>query len=217
MTSIQHRQDIVLFTANQTEFYIELNSTTARALENTLQEKIYLQQLDAQGYPTVYQLRYNSQNSEYYLLGPKKEIILGSNMLPVYSFVILKTDHGLELWLGSSNHYFVSNRAARVKAAGDIYFLDGKIIKITDQSGGYNIPTTDPQAQFKRTSARIAMQAMRLPMEKFQPFIIETDNQKSKEVLFSVKKHIEPYKKIENQETKEFTLPSRISIGSPLS
>lgn len=168
---------------------IELNPETPFALQNTLQEKIYLQQLEIHGQPITYQLKKSDdqQNGQYYLLASTGEIIQGADILGVYAFVILEIDNRLELRLGNTNHLFVANRANTVIAAGDIYFSkDGKIVKITDQSGGYKVAMNDPNAQQKRQSARMAMQVVGLPMEQFQPFILDLVAEKSQTILFSV-------------------------------
>jgi hypothetical protein len=167
---------------------IELNPETPLALQNTLQEKIYLQQLEAHGHPITYQLKKSNdpKNDRYYLQSSTGEIIEGSNILGVYAFVILKIENRLELRLGNTNHIFVADRANTVIAAGDIYFAEnGKIIKITDQSGGYKVPLTDPHIQKKHKSARLAMQIVGLPMELFQPFILDLQAKRPQAILFS--------------------------------
>lgn len=168
---------------NEAKFDIALNSNTPIALRNTFQEKIYLQQLQTFGSPLIYRLRKHKTSNQYYLLGLDDEIIQGPHIFPVCAFVILEIEEHLELRLGNTNHLFVSGHAPTVKAAGDIHFSNGHIVKITDQSGGYNVSITDPMAREKRASAKAAMTAVQLPMDKFVPFVVEPE--RSKPLLFS--------------------------------
>lgn len=162
-------------------------------LKDTLQEKMYLLELEKYGQSLAYQLQRVSGSEEYYLLGPQGETIRGSELFHVYAFVIIKKtlENGetkLELRIGTSNHRFVANCAESVIAAGDIYFEmgNGRISKITDQSGGYHIANDDPKAHLKRAQAKMAMQMVGLPMDKFQPFMSEPVSiEPSREILFS--------------------------------
>lgn len=87
-----------------------------------------------------------------------------------YSFIIQKTNQGFELYLGQNSHYFIAQKALSVIAAGDIYFSQGFIRKITDQSGCYHLKAHDPAYEQKRRQALAAMQDCGLPMTQFQSF-----------------------------------------------
>ncbi len=89
----------------------------------------------------------------------------------IYSFIITADPQGLfSLTLGKGPHVLVSERAAGVIAAGDIYFVQGYITKITDQSGSYHLSAADPQRFEKQQRAQKAMQQLGLPMQYFTTF-----------------------------------------------
>ena len=102
--------------------------------------------------------------------------------------MILEDEEGrLELILGEGNHSWVSRGAQESYAAGDTYFDTHKISemppetvyfkieeiveRITDQSGGYHVSLADPLLQEKRFSARAAMEACGLPVQKLEHFL----------------------------------------------
>lgn len=95
-----------------------------------------------------------------------------------FQFVILRDQNNqnrLKLVISKGPHDTIANQAPTAAAAGDIhaeYDLKAnlKVGKFTDQCGSYYIPNTDPQAFQKQQSARSAMKAVGLPMDKFEPF-----------------------------------------------
>jgi hypothetical protein len=95
----------------------------------------------------------------------------------IFSFVILKNpqpthDH-FELRISQGGHFPTSGKAMSVAAAGDIYTNEtGEIKKITDQSGTFYIPNTDPALAQKKASALRAMKTLGLPIELFKPFSV---------------------------------------------
>ncbi len=98
-----------------------------------------------------------------------------------FQFVILREsqiqDHNdcLRLIISKGPHETIAKQAKSAVAAGDIMTVrdaigNCEVVKITDQSGSYYIPNTDPQVFQKQHSARSAMKTVGLPMDKFQPF-----------------------------------------------
>ena len=87
----------------------------------------------------------------------------------IYAFVIQETNQ-LEMTLGLCSHFWLSGKATQVRAAGEIHYSKGIIIKITDQSGSYHLSLSDPAYAQKRQAALEAMQNCGLPMNKFQSF-----------------------------------------------
>lgn len=59
-----------------------------------------------------------------------------------YAFVITEIEGKVKIILGTSNHYFLTKKEF-VYLAGDIYFKDGEIVKISNQSGGYHSVLSD--------------------------------------------------------------------------
>jgi len=95
----------------------------------------------------------------------------------VFAFVILKkpqpTHDHFELRISQGGHFPTSGKALSVAAAGDIYTDEtGEIKKITDQSGTFYIPNTDPALAQKKASALKAMTTLGLPTELFKPFSV---------------------------------------------
>lgn len=117
---------------------------------------------------------------KYYISNHQGEIITGSQ---VFSFVILRllqeipnqnNDH-FQLRISQGGHFPISGKAESVAAAGDIYINNqGEIEKITDQSGSFYTPITDPDFALKRKSALQAMELLGLPTNLFVPFSANT-------------------------------------------
>src|SRR5690349_12846857 len=117
---------------------IPLDPAMPKKLKGTFQETLYIQQLQT-GKPTYHRLQKNDATGKYEIINPDNQVVPYHKTAHVYSFVILENEAGaLELRLGLGNHYFTAGRANTVKAAGDIHFWKGEIIKITNQSGGYH-------------------------------------------------------------------------------
>ncbi len=131
-----------------------------------------------------------SQNGIFYLTDSAGEIAAQNAESAEFQFVVLKhqTEHGdyLELRISQGNHWYIAGGDAldennmAVMAAGDLHLSFGKIKKITDQSGGFYIPNTEPDASQKKLSALHAMKAVGLPLDRFQPFV-----QDDKALMFS--------------------------------
>ena len=92
-----------------------------------------------------------------------------------FQFIIQRHKEFLKLSISKGSHGTIANKANSVVAAGDIfahYDTNHNLVidKITDQSGSYYIPNTDPHFFQKQHSAKAAMRACGLPTEKFVPF-----------------------------------------------
>jgi hypothetical protein len=126
------------------------------------------------------------QGKECIITNQKGAVIKDSQ---VFSFVILRnpkpkrsyhfiensysptTHDRFELRISQGGHFPTSGNAKSVVAAGDIHTNDkGVIIKITDQSGTFYTPTTDPKASCKKATALKAMSILGLPRALFVPF-----------------------------------------------
>ncbi len=166
----------------EAKFSIALNPNGSTNTKNLSFQQL-MQQLDKHGRSSNFQLHKSEVNNSFSLVGIQHgEILAGKdNIHSVLAFVILENAHGnLELILGLGNHRDVANNAKAVKAAGDVYFAYNKalgtseIAKIDDRSSGYYVLNTDPEAAAKKNSAKAAMQAVGLPMDKFVPFVLPT-------------------------------------------
>jgi hypothetical protein len=73
--------------------------------------------------------------------------------------------------LGPKIDALIIEKTPPVLAAGDITFSHGKIIRLNDQSGGFNICPKDPQFLYKRICVIAALEAFGLPIEKFTPVL----------------------------------------------
>lgn len=146
---------------------IPLDPTVPKALKGTFQETRYIQQLQI-GKPTYHRLQKNKNEeaNKYDIINPDNQVVPPHKTAHIYSFVILENETGaLELHLGLGNHYLTAGRRDHVKAAGDIHLWKGEITKVTNQSGGYH-----SESEAVLDSARAAMEAVGLPMEKFVPY-----------------------------------------------
>lgn len=165
------------------EFDIALNLQGSSASKSGIRQAI-MARLQQSGRSLIYYLcqkpgiHQTYANNRYSLIGEKREQITSQDIPAVLAFVILERTNGyLELRLGLGNHRDVAQNAPTVKAAGDIHFNWDpahntlEIVKFTDQSGGYYINPADPRAAAKKASAKAAMQAVGLPMDKFRPFL----------------------------------------------
>ncbi len=145
---------------------IPLDPEIPKALKDTFQETLYIQQLKSKK-STYHRLQKNKTTDKYDIINPEGQVVPSHKTAHIYSFVVLENeDHSLELRLGLGNHYFTSGRANSVKAAGDIHLWKADITKITNQSGGYHAENNKDISY----SAYAAMEAVSLPMEKFVAF-----------------------------------------------
>jgi len=126
-----------------------------------------------------------NQGKECVITDQRGEVIKGPQ---IFSFVILRnptpkrpyhfiqnppsltTHDRFELRISQGNHFPTSGQAKSVVAAGDIYTNEGVITKVTDQSGTFYTPTTDPTASHKKAAALAAISAFGLPTSLFVPF-----------------------------------------------
>lgn len=158
---------------------LEINAEKRDSLERSSQNTYYLNQFQKFGLAPGYRLLPTSSIAdtqsplEYQLqsITDPTDIIDKSQLTGIYAFVILEEQGQLNLRLGKMSHWFVAKKTQFVKAAGDIYFSEGIITKVTDQSGGYCIDKQDPDIEAKKASVRHHIEAVGLPMDKFKPFM----------------------------------------------
>lgn len=123
-----------------------------------------------------YYVLQKTADNTHYIINPDEERLCGT-----FNFLILKraSESGsldtLELYISKKSHGFIAMEQvatnATVVSAGEIQTdSHGKITRMSDQSGNYYVPNTEPDFKERRASAKKAMDAFGLPMHLFQHF-----------------------------------------------
>lgn len=156
---------------------------TSASAENKTNELVYNRQCKLFGESISHSLKLLADNETYALVPNYKKLTTPEETLPTvnpenkaYIFVIVKdtksNDAGkLQLRIGMGSHYFLANKSEQVLAAGEVEFKDGKIIRITDQSGAYFL---DKKQEIENTnfgkSIFKSMKKVGLPVDRIHPF-----------------------------------------------
>jgi hypothetical protein len=102
----------------------------------------------------------------YKLINRKGSVIVPNGS---FIFVIVRDDvkNILRLRIGRGSHYYLSDKAEGVIAAGNIVFEGGIILTIDDGSGSYHLDSACADFIIRRKKFRRALTTMNLPLLKF--------------------------------------------------
>jgi len=134
-------------------------------LYSTVSKKVYKKDLITFGCSVSYRLS-PINDEEYYLLPLHRKALLEEPLPCTYNFIIRENKGYLELILGFNHHYYLNECNFFVKAAGTLSFNNKNISKMTLESGGYHLESTDKFYAEKVKSILKALKLVGLPLKK---------------------------------------------------